>query len=157
VDTSTWQTYRNEEYGFEFKYPVSYKGFKLEIFKDTGNGLPTVYVVNNGDIGFFFKLSMTTAQGNLAEELSNLAIHIKDWYDSSARNTAPQNVSVAGIPAARFLILIGDRTDVPPASTTNTWWVYNNVRYVFTTQRPEDDSDYMQLYDQALSTFKFTK
>ncbi|NUM25758.1 MAG: hypothetical protein HUU49_04025 [Candidatus Buchananbacteria bacterium] len=30
IDTSDWKTYRNEEYGFEFKYPENWKIFLLD-------------------------------------------------------------------------------------------------------------------------------
>jgi len=34
IDTSDWKTYRNEEYGFEFKYPAEIEGKKLKVYSN---------------------------------------------------------------------------------------------------------------------------
>ncbi|MEK7630596.1 MAG: hypothetical protein AAB417_01005 [Patescibacteria group bacterium] len=39
VNTAGWKTYRNEEYGFMFKYPEAYE-FEQEAIDDTKEGLP---------------------------------------------------------------------------------------------------------------------
>ena len=52
IDASGWQTYRNEEYGFEFKYPLYYQIDRTEndkiVFKSSKNGndkiILTVYL-----------------------------------------------------------------------------------------------------------------
>jgi len=61
IDTSTWKTYRNEEYGFEFKYPEDWVKFE---YQDKLNNL-IVSMENkefkypygsDGDIRFFVRI-----------------------------------------------------------------------------------------------------
>ena len=59
IDTSDWQTYRNEEYGFEVKYPRGWYVTKTEVDliksvffhkeKTTEGALISVFVENIGD------------------------------------------------------------------------------------------------------------
>jgi hypothetical protein len=39
IDTSGWKTYRNEKYGFEFKYPKEFDEVEPCKLKDTDNGI----------------------------------------------------------------------------------------------------------------------
>jgi hypothetical protein len=39
IDTSNWKTYRNEKYGFEFKYPKDYDKVEKCKLKETDNGI----------------------------------------------------------------------------------------------------------------------
>src|SRR3989338_3201787 len=34
IDTSNWKTYRNEEYGFEFRYPGEVEGKKFSVYSN---------------------------------------------------------------------------------------------------------------------------
>ncbi len=56
VDTSDWQTYRNEEYGFEFKYPEKYQITNGYSVWDTEGGaadLKAQWGVNKGQETIF--------------------------------------------------------------------------------------------------------
>ncbi|MFH0819872.1 MAG: hypothetical protein V1892_02460 [bacterium] len=43
-ETSTWQTYRNEDYGFEFRYPKIYKKYEIQQTQELG-----IYKITQSD------------------------------------------------------------------------------------------------------------
>ncbi len=62
VDTSNWKTYRNEEYGFEFKYP---EGWEI---RDRGDFISLILPVNskiNGTLNILAILNIHSTSGNL--------------------------------------------------------------------------------------------
>jgi len=48
-DISTWQTYRNNEYGFEVKYPASWKNFEKALSVNPSGKVPGGYTMNKAD------------------------------------------------------------------------------------------------------------
>ena len=69
IDTSEWQTYRNEEYGFEVKYPAKYddaKNYSVWIASNKEIGLLFDWGVNKGQEGIF---SISAYDKNFKNEL----------------------------------------------------------------------------------------
>jgi len=69
VDTSEWKTYRNEEYGFEVKYPAKYddaKNYSVWIASNKEIGLLFDWGVNKGQEGIF---SISAYDKNFKNEL----------------------------------------------------------------------------------------
>jgi len=74
-ETANWQTYQNEEYGFEVKIPKNYSEFKSE-------NLKSVWIIGPSDLSLFIDKSI-----NVNKELVSLYDYINyiyktDYYDN---------------------------------------------------------------------------
>ncbi len=51
IDTSTWQTYHSDEFGFDVKYPNEWQGTESGVIENKGTGsLFYVFMVNNPEL-----------------------------------------------------------------------------------------------------------
>lgn len=129
--TAGWETYTNTEYGFSFKYPKT----------------ATFEITNATDTEFNMTLSNLT--GVKYEEL---VIFVgKTWADTNASADSVSNYTVDGLNAYREDLPSGQN---PPQSLV---YVKNN-NYYYTIQQTKDlsDPEIEGIFNQILSTFKFT-
>jgi hypothetical protein len=131
---STWKTYHNEQYGFEFKYPADWKL--------TLNLLPNSF------------------QEFLVQNTSNkqaVRVSVSSGYPDilgDYKYGQPSNKSVGGVSAQE--IISKDICDAGECSgsVVELWTKKNNYFFSFIFYGTQDISS---VYDQILSTFKFTK
>ncbi|TSC70251.1 MAG: hypothetical protein CEO12_455 [Parcubacteria group bacterium Gr01-1014_46] len=134
-DVSTWKTYRNEEYGFEFKYPQDW-----EVATSSNQDLITWSVGRYGDKSntwflFDFKIFI-----NLHKE--NIDDFIKNYFDNTNDILKQENlysgiyIEYAGIPGSAYFQLLPG----------------NNKIILFESRIDINSKEFKQI----LSTFKFT-
>lgn len=129
-ETKDWKTYRNEKYGFEFRYPD-------ELIIDERimpNKAQLLYLWLPTNKGYGFELE------------------VRDPKYTDVENNKP-NTSVADIPAYQYLS--SDLNDIEMIHTT---WLYRDLIYYVSVlgddYRPIS-SNTKQVYEKILSTFKF--
>lgn len=146
IDISDWKTYRNDKYGFEFKYPKDWIGgggteydlSKLgdnNILKATG----TVFAIGFGDkysYSRFFSLSIMTK--NIDEAINF------DWTSFGKRTGEP--VIIGGVTGEKL----------KGAFYGMQYVVKNGKTYFFNQPDAAEKTDWAK-YDKVISTFKFTK
>lgn len=108
IDTSNWKTYRNEEYGFEFKYPPYYSDFPL-----TGEGFAKQFVAG-GIGGVTEAVGIFTTDRTLDEQL-RFMLNLED----SRVDSIEYFVSKSGLKVVRL-------------HDTATGGVYSGFSYFFT-------------------------
>ncbi len=142
VDMTDWKTYRNEEYGFEFKYPSFLKEEEHAPAKDNDN---VIKCLRTDTLSTYFCMS----------EFDEVLINsdLRTWFDRVAVDTDPTpqnviNISIDGQPAIRSLFIY-------PGGSANAVFVVNNNK-IYKITYP-NDKNFNGYYDQILSTFKFTK
>ena len=144
-NTSAWKTYRNEKYGFEFKYP---EGYEISDYLDEGAYVgvqksETVYIKNPFGVNFSPPDS-NKKYNSLNEFLLEQRIDIKQVKYST----------VNGVPTAEVFIpddTWGDSTDIYLLHNGLVYYIYTNV-----DRAPSSDEETQDL-NKVISTFKFTK
>jgi len=132
---SSFKTYRNEEFGFEFQYPKDltvrentfrsyYSKFNLEIFLSTKNGLDSVFLLNIV-IPKFVETDFWKSQ----EKISRIVVGGVEGkkYEYSYEGF-PHTTSIMPIGDLKLLLATGD-----------------------------GEKQYLEEYNQILSSFKFLK
>lgn len=136
VDIGDWQTYRNDDYGFEFRYP------------------PTWYYSggSRGDTQYLICLNPTGTSGDCTGLLSvNWDISLQERYSSMKSMlmkdylVTESEILVDGV-KGRLLTI-----DSPKGYGKSVFW---EKEYLFNFKMSSRNEI---LFDQILSTFKFTK
>ena len=154
IDTSDWQTYRNEEYGWEMKYP---KTFELASVSEAGGFIPfdslitsSIYVIRSDSKEVIFSVDV---RGN--ETLTSTWVAMQsDALKPAILQPSPIPVVIAGVSGYKIAKdTIAITTDFPQGTkyVSNQYFLQKNGGPIFNLVIPGD------LGGQILSTFKFTK
>ncbi len=167
TDTSNWNTYRNEKYGFEFKYPEDWKETKVKGYYDTH----IVFVKSSmeeplkshiqssrstamdggiiGGITFVLRMADSNEINSFVVDLKK---HATDYSDPRIRFS---EVRVGDMVATKFF------GDGGSGGTSETYVFKNDTIGVIFGANYLDDKvpsgELKTVFDGVLLTFKFTK
>jgi hypothetical protein len=140
--TKDWKTYTNTQYGLSFKYPQNWGASAVEITGDN------IYLsdpsMDEATSNSFSDVLMTIHRAANPKELN-----IQKWYEESVFKTEVQIIgqpTIGGMPALKTSQTGMNETIVMYVGKGNS---------VFSIQLNQG-KEYADIFDQILSTFKFT-
>lgn len=155
LDTSNWQTYRNEDFGFGVRYPESWD------YREYSAGDPLQLQFYTSSIGNLSRRVYDTTPPDDPSIPQPLKAPISLYVDFGTFDRChgipciegPRNIIVGGMPAKRMKFPTVETVEV-----TKGEYTFSLLRE--TIQRPDTDKSIssenaMAIFDQILSTFRF--
>jgi len=141
IDTSNWKVYRNEEYGFEIKYPEEWR---VDLYNNK------IFIYHRG-----WRKNLPEGGGSISIEISNISL--QDFINKYNSSDVVNKVSLSKIIKKENYILNGEKAVKLTGTTSlgvNTNYIFifkNNKSYIISFH--DFDKDHLNI----ISTFKFIK
>ena len=150
VDISNWKTYRNEEYGFGFKYPNgwSYSTTKNEPWEFNIALKPNEFANYKGGL-----VTVSIYKGNDIDNYINSVVLCDD--PPCPKEAHMDKTEVNKIRAKRVLPVPGPLPSESVILTDNSKIFDFNLSYLDKSYDPLSEKERRQIFDQILTTFRF--
>ena len=144
-EIADWQTYRNEEYGFEVKYP--------ENWSVVIRGNYQVHFLDIENLGF--DTYSEPGEGNIFITMDKL----QDNQDLPSQYYSKSTIIIDGNSAVRYEGIKGGHDQLNPSIIYTSIYLIKNdkkIKFNFSNRvSDKNDDKYITIFNQILSSFKF--